>query len=199
MKKRLNLTLMLLLLTLLTGVTGASARSAEADTTATARPSREARRLERKALQQAIDSMQYAEAYAALSDTAFTLEAQQVVFKHGERAYVTPSTNFVAVADGHATVQVAFNVPVLGPNGIGGVTVEGMVTNYQLRTDRRGNLIMSMTVMGAAISARLSITLCRGTNKASIDIVPNFSSNRLSLEGVVLPPDKSCVYKGRSI
>ena len=89
-------------------------------------------RQERKALQQRIDSMQWAQAMEAVNDTAFTLEADQVIFKYGQRAYVSSSTNFVQVDKRNATVQVAFNVPVAGPNGMGGVTLDGTVTEYSV-------------------------------------------------------------------
>ena len=113
---------------------------------------------ERKALQERIDSLQYAEAVQALNDRAFTLEADQVLFKYGQMAYVNSNTNFVSVKDNHAVVQVAFNIPISGPNGLGGVTVEGTFTGYDLKKDKKGNLSLSMNVLGTGISARVDIT-----------------------------------------
>lgn len=55
-----------------------------------------------------------------------------------------------------------------------------------------------MNVMGTGISARIDIFLPNGGNNASVDITPNFNSNRLSLSGALLPIEKSNVYKGRS-
>ena len=94
-------------------------------------------------------------------------------------------------------VQVAFNIPVSGPNGIGGVTVEGKLTNYEVKKDKKNNIRVSMNVMGTGISARIDIFLPNGGNNASVDITPNFNSNRLSLSGALLPIEKSNVYKGR--
>ena len=76
-------------------------------------------RQEQKRLQQQIDSIQHEQALQAMRDSMFTLEANRVVFKYGQRAYVTPSTNFVAVKKNKATVQLSFNIPVAGPNGMG--------------------------------------------------------------------------------
>lgn len=52
-------------------------------------------------------------------------------------AYVNSNTNFVSVKGDKAVVQVAFNIPVGGPNGIGGVTVDGSVSDYEVKTDKR--------------------------------------------------------------
>ena len=63
------------------------------------------------------------------------MEADHVVFKYGNMAYVNSNTNFVSVKGDKAVVQVAFNIPVSGPNGIGGVTVDGSVSDYEVKTD----------------------------------------------------------------
>lgn len=53
--------------------------------------------------------------------------------------------------------------------------------------------------MGTGISARVDITLYKGGNKATVYITPNFNSNRMTLNGVIVPLQKSSVFKGRSI
>ena len=160
---------------------------------------RELTREEKKALQAEIDSLQFAEAARALNNRAFTLEADKVVFKYGQTAYVTSNTNFVSVHDDQATVQVAFNIPISGLNGLGGVTVEGSFSKYDLHKDKKGNVTLSINVMGTGISARVDITLYAGSNEATVNILPNFSSNRLTLNGVIVPLHKSQVFKGRSL
>ena len=151
-------------------------------------------REEKKALQEQLDSLLAVEAIQAINDKAFTLEADQVVFKYGNS-----NTNFVSVKGDQAVVQVAFNIPVSGPNGIGGVTVDGSVSDYEVKTDKKGNTSITMNVMGTGISARVFISLPKGTNKATVEINPNFNSNRMTLNGVILPIQKSSVFKGRSL
>lgn len=160
---------------------------------------KQAREAQRKAMQQKIDSMQCDEALAAIRDTAFTLEADNVVFKYGERAYVTPSTNFVSVADGKAVIQTSFNIPVAGPNGMGGITVDGSVSKYTVSRDKQGNTTVSFYVMGTVANCQVNILLYAGSNEASVDLVPTFNSDRLTLDGVILPNSKSFVVQGRTI
>ena len=45
----------------------------------------------------------------------------------------------------------------------------------------------------------IDISMPKGTNNATVTITPNFNSNRLTLNGVILPAFKSSVFKGRSI
>ena len=97
-----------------------------------------------------------------------------------------------------SSVQIAFNIPASGPNGLGGVTVDGNVSGYKIKTDKKGSIYLTMSVMGVGISAQVSITLPYGSNNATVDIRPNFNSNRLTLSGEILPLDKSNIFKGRS-
>ena len=105
-----------------------------------AQETRELTRQEKKEMQARLDSLLHVEAEEAVNARAFTLEADKVMFKYGETAYVTSTTNFVSVKGDDAVVQVAFNVPVSGPNGLGGVTVDGSVSSYEVEKDKRGNL-----------------------------------------------------------
>ncbi len=155
---------------------------------------------ERKALQARIDSIQWQEALQAMRDTTFTLEADQVIFKYGHRAYVSSTTNFVAVNKNRATMQVAFNVPVAGPNGMGGVTLDGNVSNYDIKTNEKGKYTtLTFNVNGIAISSKLVITIYKGSDNAQVDILPNFNSHRISLSGRIIPKSQSFVVKGMSI
>lgn len=156
-------------------------------------------REERRAEQARLDSLLYLRARKAIDEKSYVLEADRVVFKRGETAYVTSNTNFVAVNGDEATVQVAFNVPFNGPNGIGGVTVDGTVSAYEANTDKDGTLHIKFNVMGTGISARVDITLPEGGSNATVMILPNFNSNRLTLIGHIIPLQLSNIYKGRAL
>lgn len=166
--------------------------------TGSAQETKNATRKQLRAEQEALDMHYFEEATKAIKNREFILEADHVMFKYGLTAFVSSTTNFVAVHGDKAVVQVAFNIPVSGPNGLGGITVTGTVSDFEQSVDKRGNLYISMNVMGTGISARVEISLPRGSNSASVDILPNFNSNRLSLSGVLLPLCKANVFQGRS-
>lgn len=165
-----------------------------------AQETRELTNEDRKAVEEQLDKLLYGEAVKAVNDTVFTLEAGSVTFKRGYTVNVSSSTNFITVDKGRASVQTAFDVPVSGANGMGGVTVDGNVTNYSVTTDKRsGDTMVSMAVMGVGISATVRIRLFKSCNKATAEIMPDFNSNNFRLSGVLLPSDKSTVFKGRSL
>lgn len=157
---------------------------------------REQRREERRAQEERQDSLQFSQAFQVINNKAFTLEANQVVFKYGQTAFVSSNTNFVSVNDDQAVVQIAFNIPAAGPNGLGGITVQGSVSGYQVTTDKSGNVYVAMNVIGAAISATVNITLYSGSNQASVTVNPNFNSNQLTLNGQLVPSSQSTVFQG---
>ena len=154
---------------------------------------------ERKALQERMDSLANAEAQKAIDDTAFVIEADEVTFKRGYTAHVDAGTNFVGFCGDKAVVQVAFNVPWPGFNGLGGITLDGYISRYEKTTDKRGNVYIRASVNGSGLSAQLLVTLWNGGREASVSIQPNFRSARLTLTGVVVPAEESRVFKGRAI
>lgn len=159
---------------------------------------RDAERAKLKAEEQVEDQLAYQQAIKAIKDRQFVLEADRVTFRDGQTAFVASNTNFVMLNKQRATVQVAFNTPYPGPNGIGGVTVDGTISDMKVTTDKRGNVNCSFNVQGVGISAQVFITLTEGDNSATVNINPNFNSNTLSLSGNLVPFGQSDVYKARS-
>ena len=171
-----------------------------------AQSSSETRQAERKAQREAQKAREkwenernYTIAVQALKEGKFVLEADQLVFKRGRSAFVSSTTNFVLMDGEHASVQIAANNALAGPNGIGGITVDGSRKEMKITTDKKGNVNCSFSVQGIGISAQVYITLTNGGNNASARISPNFNSNTLTLNGVLVPLSQSNVYKGRAL
>ena len=93
-------------------------------------------REQRKYLQAVQDSIDYINAYTALENLDFVMEAERLVFKRGETAVVSSITNFISLKDDRAVVQIA---PFRGPgaNGVGGITLDGKATNITIKTNKR--------------------------------------------------------------
>ena len=165
----------------------------------TRRAERKAQREAQKAREKAENERNYAIAVQALKEGKFVLEADQLVFKRGRSAFVSSTTNFVMMDGEHASVQIAANSALAGPNGIGGITVDGSRKEMKITTDKKGNVNCSFSVQDIGISAQVYITLTNGGNNASARISPNFNSNTLTLNGVLVPLSQSNVYKGRAL
>ena len=171
----------------------------------TSKEERAARRAElrkertaRRALEAQQDSIAYFKAVEALKSGAFVLEADYVYFPNGITRYVSSTTNYVQVDNGEGIVQTAFTnfAYTAGPNGLGGVTVQGNVSDLKMKEDKDGNYYYSYAIQGVAISATIFITLTGGTNQASVQISPNFNNNNMTMNGRLLPLDESEVFQG---
>lgn len=152
----------------------------------------------RKAQESAEAKLRYDIAYQAIKDRKFVLEADKITFKRGQFVYVTSFTNFIMVNGDNATVQLAFNTMRSGPNGIGGITVDGTISNPKMKVNKKGDVTYSFAVQGAGISAQINLRLTRDDNTAEADVNPNFNSNRTTMSGTIVPLEESTVFKGRS-
>ncbi|MBQ3191425.1 MAG: DUF4251 domain-containing protein [Bacteroides sp] len=152
----------------------------------------------RKAIEAQMDSVAFMKAVKALEEGAFVLEANNVTFPNGLVRFVSSNTNYVQVDNGEGIVQTAFSnfTYVPGPNGLGGVTVEGKINSPKLTKDKDGNVYFTYSIQGVAISATVSILLTAGSNNASAQISPNFNGNNMTMTGILVPISESDVFQG---
>lgn len=158
-----------------------------------------ARSAEDRRLEQLTDSLAGIQARAALRNQDFVLEADNVQFRTGAPIFVNSTTNFISVKGNRAVVQISPSEFASGPNGVGGVTVEGTITDQQIKTDSKGRTTLSMSVNGIGINAQVEIYMFPGTNKASATVYPNFNSNTVWIQGEIVPYENSNVFEGSSL
>lgn len=143
------------------------------------------------------DSIAFAQAIVAIRNGSWALEASNVTLSNGASNFVTPSTNYVSINNGIATIQTAFdNTNIYSPNGLGGITLEGRVNGEELKMDKSGNVIYNYNIQGSNVSATVSIIITANTNQATAYISPNFNNNTLTLNGSIYPYNSSGVIEG---
>ena len=76
------------------------------------------------------DSIAGLQAGDAIKNASFVLEADAVTFRRGTRVFVNSTTNFISVRGDRAVVQVSPSYSYSGPNGVGGITVDGKVSLF---------------------------------------------------------------------
>lgn len=158
-----------------------------------------ARSQEDRRLNELTDSIAYVQALYAVRNQDFVLEADNVMFRNGNTVFVNSMTNFISVKGNRAVVQISPSNFTSGPNGVGGVTVSGMISSPEYRVDKHGNVTFSFSVMGIGINAQVEVYLTPGTNNASATIYPNFNSNTVWIQGEVVPYENSRVFEGTSL
>ena len=159
----------------------------------------QARLQQRRALNELTDSIAGVQAAAAVRNRDFVLEADQVTFKNGNTVFVNSNTTFLYVKGNRAVVQISPSNFASGPNGVGGVTVDGTITDMQRMVDKKGRVTLSYNVMGIGINAQIEIYLTPGTNEASATIYPNFNSNTVWMSGEIVPYENSDIFEGSSL
>jgi hypothetical protein len=82
---------------------------------------------------------------------------------------------------------------------VGGVTVQGTISGYQIKTDKKDRVYLSMNVNGIGISAQIELFISPGSNYAQATVYPNFNSNTVWIQGTVVPYDSSNVFEGSSL
>ena len=158
-----------------------------------------ARSQQRRELNDLTDSIAGVQAKAAVLNQDFVLEADQVTFKNGNSVFVNSNTTFISVKGNRAVVQVSPSNFAAGPNGVGGVTVDGMISGMQKMVDKKGGTSISFNVTGIGLNAQIEIYMYPGTNQASATIYPNFNSNTVWMQGDIVPYENSSVFEGASL
>lgn len=143
------------------------------------------------------DSIEYVQAINAIKQGSWALEASNVTLNNGITHFVTPSVNFLSINNGTAVVQTAFdNSNIYSPNGLGGITLEGNISGEELKTDSKGNIYYNYSILGAQISATVSITIMANSNQATATVSPNFSNRNMVMSGSIYPYKNAGVFEG---
>ncbi len=153
---------------------------------------------EKKALRAYEDSVLAVSAMKAVMDSSFIAAADQVSYKRGRTVNSSSDLNYVSLNGTDAVIQVGNNV-LMGANGVGGVTLEGEAQNIKLSTDKKGNVSFSMKVAGSGLSGDVTLQMAKGSNRATVQVIGTFSSQRITMNCIVSPYSKNKVVQGRSL
>lgn len=158
-----------------------------------------ARTQQDRQLRELADSLAGVQAAAAVRNQDFALQASQVTFRNGMTTFVNSTTNFISVKGNNAVVQISPSNFASGPNGVGGVTVSGLISGQKMMTDKHGRMTYSFSVMGVGINAQVEIYMTPGSNSASATIYPNFNSNTVWIEGDIVPYANANIIQGSTL
>ncbi len=163
----------------------------------TAKEERKKEKAEKKAAKFKKDSIsnQYYKSIAA--SQAFVLEANTLYAKNGKSFILNRSTNFVGFDGKNSTIQLAFD-QLVGWNGIGGVTLDGIVSTMEIEDNKKGlGFTINVTVMqqvGGIITMIFNVSADGNTR---VDMSGSYGE-RITYQGKIVPLAESTVYKGIS-
>ncbi|MCK5781312.1 MAG: DUF4251 domain-containing protein [Flavobacteriales bacterium] len=128
---------------------------------------------------------------------SFALEANTVYNKKGQSMHVNSTINFVLLKEGTGTLQLGFD-QLVGWNGVGGITLDGNVKNYEVieGSDRQMPKV-KFDMNGVLGWATVNISVnSSGMARATID--GNFGE-RITFSGPIYSLEESHIYKGSSL
>ena len=138
--------------------------------------------------QEIVDSIFHLKAERAAQDGYFVLQATQVQNSYGRYELgLNDNTNFMLMQGDKGIFQVAFNNMSAGANGLGGMTLHGRISNKKITHDKKGNTILTYTMVGRNMNASVSITIFKESDQAIADVFPNLGYGRLTLRGRLVP------------
>ncbi len=124
----------------------------------------------------------------------FVFQANFLRDRYGNQVFVNETTNFVAVADSVGVIQIAFNNGAIGRNGLGGETIDGRITQYEVYDCGPGKgANIRMTLFGfSTFDLRLSVN---DNGIGTIDL-SGIYGQRLVFSGELLPLEGSDIFVG---
>ncbi|BDD06252.1 DUF4251 domain-containing protein [Aureibacter tunicatorum] len=124
----------------------------------------------------------------------FILEAHTLVGRRGQSAPIQPNLNFFATDGENVTIQLAFPAaPWPGYNGLGGLTVDGRVSQYKI-TKGKKTVSIRIDAMSSIGSYQIFINANYGST-STMRITGN-RGERFEFRGTLLPLEENNVYKG---
>jgi hypothetical protein len=133
-----------------------------------------------------------------LRNQAWVIEAHTVLDRYSNSFQLNPSLNFVGVKGDEGALQLGFN-GLIGWNGVGGVTIDGKVTKYELIEGKKKQVpSVSIRFQGRGLgSANISINV-NTSGQATARVTGDFGE-RITFSGMLVSLENSDVYKGQSL
>lgn len=133
-----------------------------------------------------------------LYNKKWVIEAHTVFDRYNQSYQINPTINFVGVKDEEAAIQLGFE-GLIGWNGVGGVTIDGKVTKYEVKEGKeKSSPVLNLRFQGRGIgSATISVTV-NSSGQATARVSGDFGE-RITFSGMIKSLDDSSVYKGQSL
>ncbi len=133
-----------------------------------------------------------------LKNKAWVIEAHTVLDRYNNSFQLNPSINFVGVKGDEGALQLGFN-GLIGWNGVGGVTIDGTVTKYELlEGNQKQGPSVNLRFQGRGVgSATISISV-NTSGQATARVSGDFGE-RITFSGMIVSLENSTVYKSQSL
>ncbi|WP_075602864.1 DUF4251 domain-containing protein [Saccharicrinis aurantiacus] len=153
---------------------------------------------QKEAEQKLYEEQQSALIKLAIDSANWVLEADMLFDRYGKSVNVSSTLNFIGVTNKYATVQLGRNSGI-GYNGVGGVTVDGRVTKYEVDYNEKKGTYFIVLIVSSSLG---TFDIRMNTNNTGDMVDATIKGNgpqSVRYNGRLLPTTMSSIYKGTPI
>ena len=155
-------------------------------------------RKERKELKKQEQIAQKKAILDLLYKKAWVIEAHTVFDRYNQSYQLNPTINFVGVNGDEGAMQLGFD-GLIGWNGVGGVTIDGKVTKYEIKEGKENQSpTANLRFQGRGVGSA-SINISVNTSGQATARVSGDFGDRITFSGIIKSLEESSVYKGQSL
>jgi hypothetical protein len=124
----------------------------------------------------------------------FVLEADQLRDSRGRTSMVSSTINFIGLDSRIGVIQIG-NDRYIGLNGLGGITLEGPISNFESTyREKKGTHYVQYDLRTSSGTYFVSMNVA-ADGRASATVSSNWPG-KITYTGDLVPPEASRVYKG---
>jgi len=128
----------------------------------------------------------------------FVLEANTLRNKSGQSVQVSPTINFIAADSLTGVIQVGSEM-YIGRNGVGGITLDGSVSDYKYSKDEKNGSYYISYYLRTVVGTYDVKIRAYSDGRADADVSAATWGNKITYAGYLVPLAISTVYKGTSL
>ena len=146
--------------------------------------------------EQMVQEKEMSETLAGCVDSQqWVLEASLLSNRNGFTINVDNTLNFIALDGDKAFIQLGSNSR-LGPNGVGGVSLEAQVSKYQVKKDEKNGTYYIHIYLSSSIGT-FDIQLdCNATGQIASATIQGNTARRIRYTGELVPLELTSLNKG---
>ncbi len=141
--------------------------------------------------------VKYEKAVKIMKAKSFIITAKTITFRSGQQIFPDEALNFLKVEGENGVLQIAPRTAMNpGFNGLGGITLDGKISNVKERTNEKKNhFSMSFSISGVVGTAQITVNLY-GSDQANIMVQGMYSGTSFTMTGVVEPYGDATIFQG---
>ncbi len=155
-------------------------------------------RKEKKEREKKEQAAKFEVAKQLILDSAFVIPADRITLKSGVSGIVQNNINFVKIHKKQGVLQISpTHSSELGLNGLGGFTIKGNITNYEVK-DKGDKIYVRIYLKDKIANAIINISLY-GSVSTTVDVSGMFKGSAFTMYGNINLLGNVNIFEGSSL